>query len=94
MVKDNLNIMHVAKQEFLHCDSNEKKLALKINIQRILIETLKNGDEVSYEINDSKVRPRFGMVIEHDGNEHKFLENSKQIEMQERKRNRDRERKR
>lgn len=31
-----------------------KKLALKINIQRILIETLKNGDEVSYKINDSK----------------------------------------
>lgn len=51
MVKDNLNVMHVAKQEFLHCDSNEKKLALKINI---LIETLKNGDEVSYKINDTK----------------------------------------
>lgn len=35
------------------------------------------------------VRPRFGMVIEHDGNKHKFLENSKQIEMQERDRDRE-----
>ena len=55
MVRENLNAMHVARNEFLRLESNEKlRRALRSNVRSTLSENVVNGDEVFYKRNDRR----------------------------------------
>ena len=68
MVRENLNAMHVARNEFLRLESNEKlRRALRSNVRSTLSENVVNGDEVFYKRNDRSEWHGPGIVIGRDG---------------------------
>lgn len=68
MVKDNLNAMHFAREEFVKNEASERlKRALRHNIRSSEISEIENGDEVYYKRNDSHEWYGPGIVIGRDG---------------------------
>ena len=68
MVRQNLDAMHAARQEFLRCESSEKiRRALRSNIRNTSSDNLVNGDKVFYKRNDDNEWHGPGIVIGRDG---------------------------
>ena len=68
IVRDNLNAMHTARQDFIKCESSEKiKRALRHNVRSSSVEDVTNGDEVYYKRNDDYKWHGPGKVIGRDG---------------------------
>ena len=54
IVRRNLNALHVARQEFVKFESDERiKRALRHNVRNTCIDNLENGNEVYYKRNDA-----------------------------------------
>ena len=67
-VRENLNALHSARQEFLRCESSEKLMrGLRSNLRNTPSETLTNGDSVYYKRNNSSEWHGPGIVIGRDG---------------------------
>ena len=68
IVRRNLNALHLARQEFVKFESDEKiKRALRHNVRKSNIDDLSNGDEVYYKRNDANEWRGPGKVIDIDG---------------------------
>ena len=68
IVRDNLNALHIARQEFIKVESSERvRRALRHNVRASDVENLVNGDSVFYKRNDSKEWRGPGIVIGKDG---------------------------
>ena len=68
LVRDNLNAMHSARQEFVKFESNEKlQRALRHNIRATEASLIENGDQVFYKRNDGHEWHGPGTVIGRDG---------------------------
>ena len=68
IVRRNLNALHVARQEFVKFESDERiKRALRHNVRNTCIDSLENGDEVYYKRNDENEWRGPGIVIGRDG---------------------------
>ena len=68
IVRRNLNALHVARQEFVKFESDERiKRALRHNVRNTCIDNLENGNEVYYKRNDSNEWRGPGIVIGRDG---------------------------
>ena len=68
IVRNNLNAMHAARQEFVKFESDEKlKRALRHNVRDSHASEISSGDEVFYKRNDSKEWRGPGIVIGRDG---------------------------
>ena len=67
-VRDNLNALHAARQEFIKKESSERLArALRHNVRSTDVSDLQNGDEVFYKRNDSYEWHGPGIVIGRDG---------------------------
>ncbi|KAK3873855.1 hypothetical protein Pcinc_021147 [Petrolisthes cinctipes] len=68
IVRDNLNALHLARQEFIKVESGERfARALRHNIRSSDFNDIQNGDEVFYKRNDSHEWHGPGVVIGRDG---------------------------
>ena len=68
IVRENLNALHVARKEFLQCESSEKlRRALRSNIRSTPTENVNNGDLVYYKRNEGTEWHGPGSVIGRDG---------------------------
>ncbi|KAK3874911.1 hypothetical protein Pcinc_020228 [Petrolisthes cinctipes] len=68
IVRDNLNALHLARQEFIKVESGERLArALRHNIRSSDLNDIQNGDEVFYKRNDSHEWHGPGVVIGRDG---------------------------
>ncbi|KAK3874883.1 hypothetical protein Pcinc_020202 [Petrolisthes cinctipes] len=68
IVRDNLNALHLARQEFIEVESGERLArALRHNIRSSDLNDIQNGDEVFYKRNDSHEWHGPGVVIGRDG---------------------------
>ena len=68
IVRNNLNAMHSARQEYVRLESNEKlKRALRHNVRSTDASEISNGSEVYYKRNDSHEWYGPGVVIGRDG---------------------------
>ncbi|KAK3875456.1 hypothetical protein Pcinc_019668 [Petrolisthes cinctipes] len=67
IVRDNLNALHLARQEFIKDESDERLArALRHNIHSSDFNDIQNGDEVFYKRNDSHEWHGPGVVIGRD----------------------------
>ena len=68
IVRRNLNALHLARQEFVKFEADEKiRRALRHNVRKSNIDDLKNGDEVYYKRNDANEWRGPGKVIDIEG---------------------------
>ena len=68
MVRENLNAMHAARNEFLCLEANEKlRRALGSNVRSTVSENVVNGNNVFYKRNDKSEWHVPGIVIGRDG---------------------------
>lgn len=68
IVRTNLNALHVARQEFIKAESNERvSRAQRHNVRSSDVDDLQNGDEVFYKRNDGHEWHGPGIVIGRDG---------------------------
>ena len=68
IVRKNLNALHLAREQFVKFEANEKiKEALRHNVRVSNIKDLNNGDEVYYKRNNAKEWRGPGKVIDIDG---------------------------
>ena len=68
IVRNNLNAMHAARQDYVRLESSEKvKRALRHNIRSTEADDLHNGSQVYYKRNDSYQWYGPGVVIGRDG---------------------------
>lgn len=68
MVRDNLNALHLARQEFVKAESSERLArALRHNVRSSDLNDVQNGDEVFYKRNDNHEWHGPGIVIGRDG---------------------------
>ncbi|MEL6943456.1 MAG: transposase family protein, partial [Bacteroidota bacterium] len=67
-VRENLNAMHSAREQFIKAESSERvRRALRHNVRSSDVDDIRNGDEVLYKRNDSKEWHGPGTVIGRDG---------------------------
>ena len=68
LIRNNLNAMHVAREEFIKFESNEKiRRALRHNIRATEAHLIKNGDNIYYKRNGEHEWHGPGVVIGRDG---------------------------
>ena len=68
IVRDNLNAMHSAREEFVKFESNEKlRRALRHNVRPSDVSNINNGDSVFYKRADSSEWHGPGAIIGRDG---------------------------
>merc|ERR1739842_131642 len=68
IVRRNINALHVARQQFVKFESDERiKRALRHNVRNTCIDNLENGNEVYYKRNDANEWRGPGIVIGRDG---------------------------
>lgn len=68
IVRENLNALHLARQEFVRHESDERLArALRHNIRASDLDNVQNGDEVFYKRHDSYEWHGPGVVIGRDG---------------------------